>query len=347
MAHIWVRAEERAMEQRVALAPDGVAALREAGHVVTVEQSANRAIQIDDYAKAGATIVPAFSWMDAPDDVIVLGLKELNEDGPDLRHRHIMFGHAYKGQPDGPALLARFKRGGGTLYDLESLVDEDGRRVAAFGYWAGFAGAAVGVMAWCAQQRGTQLGPVATFTGKDALLAELKSMLGDARFRTIIIGAKGRVGTGAGDLCHALGLETTEWDMAETAHGGPFPEILEYEMFVNCILAAPGVPIFIPQTAVEQARKLSVIADVSCDPGSDYNPVPIYENSTTFADPIERVADQPFPLDVMAIDNLPSMLPVESSLDYAAQLLPSLLGLDALNKGVWVRAKGVFDAHTA
>ena len=51
-----------------------------------------------------------------------------------------MFGHAYKGQHSGRALLQRFKAGGGTLYDLEYLVDEDGRRVAAFGYWAGYAG---------------------------------------------------------------------------------------------------------------------------------------------------------------------------------------------------------------
>ena len=55
-----------------------------------------------------------------------------------------MFGHAYKGQPDGQKLLSRFAAGGGILYDLEYLTDETGRRVAAFGYWAGFAGAAFG-----------------------------------------------------------------------------------------------------------------------------------------------------------------------------------------------------------
>ena len=60
------------------------------------------------------------------------GLKELDPDGPDLRHRHIMFGHAFKGQADGPALLARFARGKGTLLDLEYLTNENGRRVAAF-----------------------------------------------------------------------------------------------------------------------------------------------------------------------------------------------------------------------
>jgi saccharopine dehydrogenase (NAD+, L-lysine-forming) len=50
-------------------------------------------------------------------------------------------------------------------------------------------------------------------------------------------------------------------------------------------------------------------------------------------------------LDVTAIDNLPSLLPVESSQDYAAQLLPSLLTLGSLETGVWGRAKAEFQRH--
>jgi saccharopine dehydrogenase (NAD+, L-lysine-forming) len=50
-------------------------------------------------------------------------------------------------------------------------------------------------------------------------------------------------------------------------------------------------------------------------------------------------------MDVMAIDNLPSMLPVESSEDYAAQLLPSLLTLTDLDSGVWGRAEATYKTH--
>jgi saccharopine dehydrogenase (NAD+, L-lysine-forming) len=39
------------------------------------------------------------------------------------------------------------------------------------------------------------------------------------------------------------------------------------------------------------------------------------------------------------------MLPVESSEDYAAQLLPSLLTLTDLTQGVWGRAQAVFREH--
>jgi saccharopine dehydrogenase (NAD+, L-lysine-forming) len=41
------------------------------------------------------------------------------------------------------------------------------------------------------------------------------------------------------------------------------------------------------------------------------------------------------------------MLPVESSEDYAAQLLPSLVTLTDLTSGVWGRAKAEFDTHTS
>ncbi len=348
MAHIWVRAEQRAFEQRVGITPAGAAKLLAAGHTVTVEQSDARAIPIAGYADAGCEIVPAHSWVDAPSGAIIFGLKELDEAGPDLRHRHIMFGHAYKGQADGPTLLGRFKRGGGTLYDLEYLTLENGRRIAAFGYWAGFAGAAVGVMAWQAQQEDANLGSVGVFHSKDALIADLQSRLKSCdtgELSAIIIGAKGRVGSGATALLHALGITPTEWDMDETAHGGPFPEILNHTLFVNCILAGPSVPVFVPKSAVPEPKSLRVIADVSCDPNSSYNPIPIYDRSTTFADPLVRVADTPAPLDVMAIDNLPSMLPVESSEDYADQLLPYLMTLDDIDVGVWGRAAAIFMDH--
>lgn len=347
MTHLWVRAEQRPNEERVGLTPQGAAALVQAGLRVTVERSSVRAIPIEGYAAAGCKIVEENLWPQAPADAIIFGLKELPEDGTPLTHRHIMFGHAYKGQPAGRVLLDRFRAGGGTLYDLEYLVDETGRRVAAFGYWAGYAGAAVSLKAWAAQQRGGVIGPVAKYPGKQTLLKDLGAeMAGLARPRAIVIGALGRVGTGASDLCDALGVAVTKWDIAETASGGPFPQVLEHEVFLNAILARPGCPVFVPATARTAPRKLTVIGDIACDPTSDFSPIKVYDRATDWQAPVLRVAEAP-PLDVMAIDNLPSLLPVESSEDYAAQLLPSLATLTDLSAGVWCRAKAEFDRHAA
>ena len=51
--HLWVRAEQRAHEERVGLTPEGAAALVTAGIQVTVEASSVRAIGIEGYRKAG------------------------------------------------------------------------------------------------------------------------------------------------------------------------------------------------------------------------------------------------------------------------------------------------------
>jgi len=345
MTHLWVRAEQRDHEKRVGLTPDGAAALLAQGIDVTVEESRTRALVIDGYHAAGCTIVPANSWPDAPRDAIIFGLKELPDDGTPLSHRHIMFGHAYKGQPDGQNLLKRFKAGGGTLYDLEYLVDETGRRVAAFGYWAGYAGAAVALKCWAAQQQGGIAKPVGVYPSAYTLQVQLAEELGTGERPTaIVIGALGRVGTGATDLCEAVGVKVTKWDIAETAHGGPFPEVLQHDIFLNAILAQPGCPVFVPVDATTADRKLTVIGDIACDPSSDFSPIKVYDRVTTWDAPALRVHETP-PLDVTAIDNLPSMLPVESSQDYAGQLLPSLLTLDALDAGVWGRAKSEFETH--
>jgi len=231
-----------------------------------------------------------------------------------------------KAQLSGRVLLDRFKAGGGKLLDLEYLVDETGRRVAAFGYWAGYAGAALSVMAWGRQQQGKTLDAVDMFASAEAMADTARAEISETP-SALIIGALGRVGTGASDLCMAVGIQPTGWDMAETAHGGPFPQILTHDIFLNCILAHPGTPVFVDANARETDRQLSVIGDIACDPDSDYSPIKVYDRATSWAAPTLRAHDAT-PLDVMAIDNLPSLLPAESTDDFAAQLLPHLLTLD-------------------
>jgi len=348
MVHLWLRAEERQNEQRTGLMPEGAAALIAQGFRVTVEESAARIVPIEAYAEAGCETAPEGAWRDAPDDAIIFGLKELDEDGPALRHRHIMFGHAYKGQAAGARLLDRFREGGGTLYDLEYLTDEAGRRVAAFGHWAGYAGAAVALQGWAAQVMQDEDDPLAPYDSAEDMADDVRASLNATlapRPRALIIGAKGRVGGGVKALCDEVGVACTEWDMAETAHGGPFPEVLAHELFFNCILAMPGVPVFVPEDAPRLPRKLTMIGDIACDPGSEFSPVRVYDRVTDWDEPILHLDAEP-PLAVMAIDNLPALLPLESSADYAAQLLPSLARLDRIGQGEWARAKAEFDRHT-
>ena len=348
--HIWSRAETKPSEARTSLVPTGAAALLEKGFTLTVERSGQRCIPSEAFAEVGCELVAAGSWTAAPTNAFVLGLKDLPASQSPLSHRHIYFGHVYKGQPGWRETLRRFAQGGGSLYDLEFLVDDDNRRVAAFGYWAGFAGAAVAVTTWCQQQFGDAPKPISPYSTKQALLSDVQLQLDSAidaagkKPRIIVIGAKGRSGTGAVDLAKALDLKTTQWDIAETKTGGPFDAILEHDIFVNCVLVFSKIPPFLtPESIKAPTRQLTVVSDVSCDPYGELNPIPIYDTVTSFQAPTLRIIGGQRPLDLNAIDNLPSLLPLEASEDFASQLLPSLLQLDKPDSGVWARALTVFN----
>lgn len=106
-------------------------------------------------------------------------------------------------------MLARFARGGGSLYDLEFLQDASGRRVAAFGFHAGFAGAAAGALALAAQRTGARLGALEPFEIETSMVESVKKVLGGSGkgVRALVIGALGRCGRGAVDLLRKIGLE--------------------------------------------------------------------------------------------------------------------------------------------
>ncbi|MBM4281828.1 MAG: saccharopine dehydrogenase, partial [Deltaproteobacteria bacterium] len=348
--HLWLREETKPGEARTPLTPAGVGALVAAGARVTVEHSPLRAIPEDAYAAAGAAVADGGAWTSAPRDAVILGIKELpTATTTPLVHRHVYFAHCFKQQSGARGVLQRFVDGGGALFDLEYLKDARGRRVAAFGYWAGFTGAAVGVLAWARQQHdGALLPAVSPWSSQAALVGACRQALaGRAPPASIVVGAKGRVGRGAVALLQALGAAVTAWDLDETKGGGPFAALLEHALFVNAVLLSGAMPPFLTRAMLAGPRRLSVIADVSCDPHSPHNPIPVYDDVTTMAVPTVRVADAPL-LDVMAIDHLPSLLPRESSEDFAEQLLPHLLDLakdEGASSSVWQGALREFAQH--
>ncbi len=350
--HIWLRAEEKPLEERTALTPKVARKLLQAGFRVTVEKSTQSAISPAAFALVGCDLAEIGSWKSAPEDTIILGLKELQESDDALIHRHIHFAHVYKEQTGWKGMLSRFVQGGGSLYDIEYLTTDIGRRVAAFGYWAGFVGAAVAMQAWIGRQRCSDpiLGALAARKNKDALIKEIQPELESIRHspKVLVIGALGRSGQGALELMNAVGIEPVEWDIAETKVGGPFSQILDFDILVNCVFVQSAIPPFLtPETLSRVGRHLSVICDVSCDPYGEYNPLPIYNQCTSFDKPVLRIIAGENPLDLISIDHLPSMLPLESSEDFCDQLTPHLLQLNDLSQGVWARAYAVFQEKTA
>jgi saccharopine dehydrogenase (NAD+, L-lysine forming) len=323
MPGLWMRSETRDTERRAPIVPADAAKLTDQGITLTVEESPQRVFPAADYAAAGARIVPAGSWIDAPDDQYILGLKELPDEPAALHHRHIYFGHAYKEQHGAAELLARFAAGGGALLDLEYLTDETGRRLAAFGFWAGYVGAALAVLC----HRGALTTPLRPLT-REELDAELTQPASQDPPRILVIGALGRSGRGAHAALQVAGLTATGWDLAETRQLDR-PALLAHDILVNTVLVTSRVPPFLRQQDLDDpARRLSLVCDVACDVASEFNPLPIYDAVTSWDQPVRRLRDGAAPLDIIAIDNLPSLLPHEASLDFSAQLVPLLLELD-------------------
>ncbi|MEV0253054.1 saccharopine dehydrogenase [Streptomyces sp. NPDC050732] len=337
MPRLWMRHESRRTERRAALAPDDARKLIAGGVHLTVEESPQRVFPVHEYADAGCAIAPQGSWTSrCPATSYVLGLKELPDAPSELTHRHIFFGHAYKGQAAAPRLLRRFESGGGTLLDLEHLVDAEGHRVVAFGYWAGYAGATLAVL----QHRGTLTAPLASSSHE-----ELRGQLTPDRrlggVTTLVIGADGRSGRGACDALSAAGIEPTRWGLKDTRNLDR-DALLAHDILVNAIATSQPVPPFLTKADLDnEQRRLSVIADVTCDVGSDLNALPVYDQVTDWATPVRRLREDPRPLDIIAIDNLPSLLPAEASRAFSADLWPLLLSLREGSE-VWDRCLEMF-----
>ncbi len=89
-------------------------------------------------------------------------------------------------------------------------------------------------------------------------------------------------------------------------------------MLVNAVLATTLVPPFLREEDLDSpARRLRTLCDVTCDVGSPFNVLPVYDRTTDWTEPVRRLRKEP-PLDLIAIDNLPSLLPRESSADFSA-----------------------------
>ena len=345
-AHVWIRAESRSTERRAPVVPADVPLLLDAGFKVTVEESSQRIFAVEEYAGAGASVAEGGTWSDAPDDAYILGIKELPDQPESLRHRHIYFAHAFKGQEDAQRTLERFRRGGGQLLDLEFLNDETGRRVVAFGYWAGYVGAALGVL-HLAGMLAAPLSPMAKGELDSAL--EQAGKAGTDRLLALVTGARGRSGRGAQRALATAGVPTTRWDRQETRDLHK-QALLGHDLLVNCVVTHTPTAPFVESSDLDHERRLRVLADVTCDVTGPTNMLPVNTEVTTWHEPVRRLhggsaEHGTAPLEVIAIDNLPSLLPREASEGFSADLTPHLLGLvgDDGPSAPWRAAVRAFD----
>ena len=209
-----LREEKNPPDARVALTPPQVAELRARGLDVVVQPSTGRAFSDREYADLGVPLVE-----DVSDRQLLLGVKEVPVDKLISGKTYCFFAHVAKEQPYNQKLMRAFLDRGITHVDYEYLTDERGKRLIAFGYWAGMVGAHNALWTY-AQRTGSFRLPRLKDLFDYAAAKEVYAGLTLPDVRVVLTGT-GRVGKGAARVLEDMGLRRVS--PAEFLGGAPGP----------------------------------------------------------------------------------------------------------------------------
>ncbi len=123
-------------ERRTPLIPEHLSRLAEELDVgFTVQSSEMRAYTDDEYRAAALPVAQELA--ECP---LIIGLKEIPVEVLEANKTYVFFSHVIKGQSFNMPMLQRALDLGCTIVDYERIVDERGKRLIAFGNYAGLAG---------------------------------------------------------------------------------------------------------------------------------------------------------------------------------------------------------------
>jgi len=306
--------------------PNDIVKLTSSGFTVYVQASPNRVYSDNEYENAGA-LITTDEWFNFKDSLLV-GLKELNRLDKLDNHIHIYFSHSFKGQNGAAQILDSFKNSKSTLYDHEFFVDGRNQRLTAFGHHAGITGAAVGLLYH--NYAKTDLTPWTTI---ESLYLDLKHVTMVSLSLSIAIIGDGRCAQGVKSV-----LDKLEIPYAQFNKGSNMKTLLSYDIIYNCILLDPQYNETWFDESTQFTKKLTIV-DISCDYSKSNNPIKLYNKATTWSTPAIRYNEY---VSIIAIENLPSLLPKECSDCFSSKFTDLLLDYKDDSKGVWQRAYNHF-----
>jgi saccharopine dehydrogenase (NAD+, L-lysine-forming) len=114
-------------------------------------------------------------------------------------------------------------------------------------------------------------------------------------------------------------------------------DLKTYDIVFNCIfLSEDFQEIWIDY--IDDIDRPFLLVDISCDYTKSNHPFPIYNEGSSWSKPVLRISDN---VDIIAIDNLPSLLPKDSSDEFSKILLDLILEEKDCQK-IWKGAADVF-----
>lgn len=283
------------------------------GVEIVVQRSDIRCFPDEEYENAGLRLVDSVADCD-----IILGVKEVPIEKLIPEKTHFFFSHTIKKQEYNRELLQAIVAKKIRLIDWETLTNESGNRVIAFGRWAGIVGAYNGI--WTFGQRYNLFNLRKAHECFD--YQDLKSELAKIKLPKIKIAVTGggRVTKGAMEVLHGASIrQVTPYefinirfdepvftqlntrDYNRHKEGAPFqrnefyahPELyegdfLKYAKVTDILIAGafwdPAAPVlFRREDMVKDDFDIRIIADITCDiEGS----IPSTKRPSTIDDPI-------------------------------------------------------------
>ena len=284
------------IDKRVPLTPSQAKNLSEKYKVeVRVQSSDVRCFSDNDYKEAGLPIVD-----DITDCDIILGVKEVPIEKLIADKTHFFFSHTIKKQEYNRELLQAILAKNIRLIDWETLTNDNGHRIIAFGRWAGIVGAYNGL--WTYGKRYNLFGLRRAHECFD--YEDLKSEYKKIKLPNIKIALTGggRVTKGAMEVLHGIGIrQVTQHDFLnerfnepvftqlnsrdynKRKDGGGFhrnefyqqPERYEgdfskytkvTDLLIACAFWDPAAPVlFQREEILRDDFDIKVIADITCD----------------------------------------------------------------------------------
>ncbi len=303
-------------DSRVALTPKQCHYISEIYHVdIIVQPSETRCYSDEEYRRAGLRVAEEMESCD-----VLLGVKEVKISDLIPNKTYFFFSHTIKAQPYNQKLLQAVVEKNIHLIDYETIRNEKGERLIAFGHYAGMVGAHNGLWTYGQRTGAFKLKRlVACHDYREA--TQEYDQINFPNLKVVLTGT-GRVANGAVEVLQDMGFrKVTPSDYltkifkepvftqlnanayVKRKDGGVFnksefyahPDLYESnfkpyttvsDIFINGIYFDPKAPAFF---SLEDMRrhdfKIEVIADVTCDIAPESS-VPSTIKASTIADPV-------------------------------------------------------------
>ncbi len=304
-------------DRRVVLTPAQAKAVMKKfpGLEIVVESSDIRAFSDDEYIKEGIPVVH-----DVSDADVLIGVKEVPVEALIPEKKYFFFSHTIKKQPHNRKLLRAVLDKNIELYDHETLTDKDGRRLVAFGYYAGVVGAYNAIRTFGLKSGLFEIPKAVTLKDKHELINVLRSVYPKLPPVKIVLTGKGRVGTGAKEILDAMGIrevspgpflhktfdepvytqiDVDAYNKHKEGKAFDFQEFFNHperfegdfgkftkvaDIYIAGHYYGQGAPYILTQEHLQAPdNKIKVVADISCDIGG---PVATTIRASTIDNPV-------------------------------------------------------------